>query len=157
MGTLMWRAGLACLLLGGTCANQGVAQWAYADSSQAAAIHQFVVQLQSAVRKNDAAAIARVVAFPLRVNSAGHRHRYVRSDAAFVRDYARLFNANVRSAVLAQDPDSVFQDWKGLMLGRGHVWLSDDCALSRRLDQCLTITTLNLDAPPVAGRPAPSN
>ena len=47
--------------------------------------------------------------------------------AAFLRNYALLFGAKLRAAILAQDPESVFENAQGLMIGEGryNVWIRD--------------------------------
>jgi len=157
MSVIRFRAVASLVALLATLASEAGAQLSAADTSPAAELHTVVLELQTAVRRHDAGAIAALVAFPLRVNSGRHS-RLVRSPAAFVREYDSLFNANVRAAVLAQDPDSTSLSGMGLStLGKGQVWLIDDCALSRRRYRCLTISALNLDAPKVSPRAVPPN
>ena len=84
-----------------------------------------VIQLQQAVRANDKAWLAAHTKYPLRY--FGRRKGIVRDKAAFIRNFALLFGAKLRAAILAQDPANVFENWQGLMVGEGryNVWLRD--------------------------------
>ena len=44
-------------------------------------------------------------------------------------NHALLFGAKLRAAMLAQDPESVFENAQGLMIGEGryNVWIRDTC------------------------------
>jgi len=109
----------------------------------------FFRDLRLAVQHDDHAAVAAFIRFPLLVNDrAGHTE--VRDAQAFLAQYATIMTPNVRNAVLAQSPDSLFANWQGVMIGRGQIWFRPICA--RDLPQTCSrtaVTTINRDAPPV--------
>jgi hypothetical protein len=84
-----------------------------------------VMQLQQAVRANDKAWLAAHTRYPL--SYFGRGKRVIRSKASFIRNYALLFGAKLRAAILAQDPANVFENWQGLMVGEGryNIWVRD--------------------------------
>jgi hypothetical protein len=84
-----------------------------------------VTQLQQAVRANDKAWLAAHTRYPL--SYFGRGKRIIRGKAAFIRNYALLFGAKLRAAILVQDPANVFENWQGLMVGEGryNVWVRD--------------------------------
>src|SRR6202034_1101729 len=84
-----------------------------------------VMQLQQAVRANDKAWLAAHTRYPLSYFGSGKR--IIRDKAAFIHNYALLFGAKLRAAILAQDPANVFENWQGLMVGEGrcNVWIRD--------------------------------
>ena len=93
----------------------------------------FLTQLQEAVRTDDAAAVAALVNLPLRVNYAVKGRRgaantvRITSNERFVRDYGRIFTANVKQAVLDQAPAKLFRNAPGVMIGDGEVWYAGVC------------------------------
>jgi hypothetical protein len=116
-GTITLTVGLALMALG---LKDGCA--AEADLPEKQTI---VVQLQQAVRADDKAWLAAHARYPL--SYFGHGKRVIRGKADFTRNYALLFGAKLRAAVLAQDPEKVFENWQGLMVGEGryNVWVRD--------------------------------
>jgi hypothetical protein len=84
-----------------------------------------ITQLQQAVRADDKAWLAAHTRYPL--SYFGRGNRVIRDKATFIRNYALLFGAKLRAAILAQDPANVFENWQGLMVGEGryNVWVRD--------------------------------
>jgi hypothetical protein len=84
-----------------------------------------VMQLQQAVRADDKAWLAAHARYPL--SYFGRGKRVIGGKPAFIRNYALLFGAKLRAAILAQDPANVFENWQGLMVGEGryNVWVRD--------------------------------
>jgi hypothetical protein len=83
------------------------------------------MRFQQAVRANDKTWLAANTGYPL--SYFGHQKLVIRDKAAFLRNYALLFGAKLRAAILAQDPESVFANAQGLMIGEGryNVWIRD--------------------------------
>ena len=86
-----------------------------------------VMRFQQAVRANDKTWLAANTRYPL--SYFGHQKLVIRDKAAFLRNYALLFGAKLRAAILAQDPESVFENAQGLMIGEGryNIWIRDTC------------------------------
>ena len=84
-----------------------------------------VTQFQQAVRANDKAWLAANTRYPL--SYFGRRKLVVRDKTAFLRNYPLLFRKELRTAILAQNPESVFENAQGLMIGEGryNVWIRD--------------------------------
>jgi hypothetical protein len=116
-GALALTIGLALLAFG---LNNSFAAAAGLPEKQT-----IVMQLQQAVRANDKAWLAAHTKYPL--SYFGRGKRIIRDKAAFIRNYALLFGAKLRAAILAQDPANVFENWRGLMVGDGryNVWVRD--------------------------------
>ena len=108
-GAITPAVGLALLALG---LNDSFAAEAGPPEKQV-----IVMQLQQAVRANDKAWLAAHTRYP--ISYFGHGKRVIPDKAAFIRNYALLFGAKLRVAVLAQDPANVFENWQGLMVGEG--------------------------------------
>jgi hypothetical protein len=84
---------------------------------------KFVTELQNAVRANDAAWIAAHMRYPVR--HYGKRALLIRDKSWLVKNYKSVIGAKLRTAVLAQIPDNVFENWQGLMVGEGsfNIWV----------------------------------
>lgn len=105
------------------CSLAGAAAGAEAPRDPARA---FVVDLQAAVRRGDAGWVARHGAYPMRWNAA--RTRTIRSAAAFRAGWRRIVTPGLAAAILDQNPDDVFRNWQGIMIGSGthNVWVRTD-------------------------------
>jgi hypothetical protein len=101
----------------------------------------FVMALQHAIRIGDKAWLADHTRYPLRYN--GRSNISVRNRASFVKNYPTIIGEKLRTAVLAQDPKNVFENWQGMMVGEGNynIWVRD--AGSSGLDQHYELITIN--------------
>jgi len=60
------------------------------------------------------------------VNGAGGTRIY-RDSESVERDFERIFNSRVRSAILKQRADQLFVRDQGAMVGSGELWFSKTC------------------------------
>jgi hypothetical protein len=121
---------------------------AHGEPFQAAGISyaeaaDFLARLQSAVRDGDAAGVAALTAFPLKVRGkTGATNR-----AQFMQRFASIYTDKVRKAILAQSVDALFANWQGLMIGNGEVWISSLCGTGSASGGCqdrsLRVTAVN--------------
>ena len=88
-------------------------------------IHRRALAFQQAVRRGDKKAVAALLTYPMRVNSASGRKR-VRSPAEFVARYDAIFSSSYRDAILRAIPRAMFVRDQGVMLGDGEVWFGPD-------------------------------
>jgi hypothetical protein len=103
---------------------------ACAGASPAAALEQdvpanqkFVIKLQQAVRADDRTWLADHMRYPVRYY--GRKDRVVRDRAAFISRYRSIFSARLKAGVLAQNPNDLFENWQGTMIGGGRIWIRD--------------------------------
>ncbi len=56
---------------------------------------------------------------------AARRRKSFPNQAWFLRRYATVIGPKLKAAVLAQDPEQVFENWQGLMVGEGsrNIWV----------------------------------
>lgn len=115
------RCGLAVVLL--LLAGAGGAARA---QMEAAAKPAAVRDLQRAFRDHDRAWLADRIRYPLRYH--GRTVAVIRNRNDFLRNYDNLVSDRLRSAVLMQDPEHVFENWQGLMVGDGthNLWLREN-------------------------------
>lgn len=112
----LWIAAALLLL----SAGQGFA------ADEAPAKQAFVRDLQQALRKDDRGWIADHMQYPVQYH--GRVANVIRNRNDFVRNYARLISDRLRAALLAQQPDRVFENWQGVMIGDGdhNMWVRDE-------------------------------
>ena len=97
--------------------------------------------LQQAIRTGDKSWLADHTRYPLRYN--GRSNISIRNKASFVKNYPTIIGRKLRAAVLAQDPENVFENWQGMMVGEGNhnIWVRD--AGSSGLDQHYELIAIN--------------
>jgi hypothetical protein len=85
----------------------------------------FLRDLQRALRNDDRGWIADHMHYPVRYH--GRIANVIRNRNDFVRNYAGLISERLRAALLAQQPDQVFENWQGVMIGDGthNMWVRD--------------------------------
>lgn len=85
----------------------------------------FLKMLKQAVARNRPDIVARHIIYPLRVNFSD-RSCYIQTPARFLRDYAAIFNADIRKVFADQslDPKQIFANDEGFMIGDGDVWMA---------------------------------
>ena len=93
--------------------------------SEAAPKFAFVRELQKAIRADNRAWLADHIQYPLRHH--GRMATVIRDRSDFVRNYATIVSERLRRAILAQEPDKVFENWQGVMVGDGshNMWLRE--------------------------------
>jgi hypothetical protein len=99
----------------------------------------FLRDLQRALRDHDRGWIADHIRYPMRYH--GRVANVIRNCNDFVRNYAGLISDRLRAAVLAQQPDQVFENWQGLMIGDGthNMWVRDTASDDTSRYQIVTI------------------
>jgi hypothetical protein len=80
----------------------------------------FLAKFQDALKRNDREAVASLVNYPLLATEGGTTH--IRSHAQFLANYDRVFNPQVRVAILKATADDVWGNSRGFMVGRGVIW-----------------------------------
>ena len=117
MRRLCFRVALLLLLAvaGGTAAAQ----------TDASTKPDAVRLLQRAVRDHDRAWLADHIRYPLRYH--GRTAAMIRNRDDFLRNYDSVVSEHLRRAILMQNPEQVFENWQGLMVGDGthNMWLRD--------------------------------
>ena len=103
---------------------------------------EFLGRLKDNVSAKDWPAVADLVAYPIRVNIAGHR-KLLRSREEFLNRVRLVMSAKVIDAIQHQRYDALFANGNGVMIGDGEVWFSGICMQSRCIDRALKITAVN--------------
>src|ERR1700739_4382348 len=87
---------------------------------------------QVAVAARAAAGVAAITLFPLTVRGKSGPA----NASELTQHFAEIFNEKVRAAVLGQTVDSLFANWRGLMIGNGDVWASALCDADSQPNGC---------------------
>ncbi len=121
----MWLRAAAALLLVAMSFDPSAAQTERAAAADVPAKLAIVRDLQRALRENDRIWIADRIRYPLRYH--GQMVAVIRNRDDFLRNYARFVSDRLRTAILIQDPEQVFENWQGLMIGDGthNMWLRE--------------------------------
>lgn len=84
-----------------------------------------VRDLQRALRDRDRAWLADRIRYPLRYH--GRTVAVIRNRSDFLRNYDSVVSDRLRNAILTQDPERVFENWQGMMVGDGthNMWLRE--------------------------------
>ena len=116
---------------------------------------RFDSALSSALEQQDAAALAPLVSFPLRLNRADGSHVTLANAAALQARFAQAFGPAVRAAVTKQKPEALFCNADGVMYGNGEVWAN---LVDTGQGQQFRVTAVNVpgDAAAQAAKPAPA-
>ncbi len=89
-------------------------------------VQQLLTQLQQAVAKHNAPAVASLVHYPIKVNP-GKKPFVVKNEKAFIKDYDRIITQDIASAIFKQKYENLFVNSQGAMIGDGEVWITGFC------------------------------
>jgi hypothetical protein len=89
-------------------------------------VHQILTTLQQSVAKHDAATVASLVHYPIKVNP-GNKPFVVKNEKAFIKDYDRIITHDIQDAIFKQKYENLFVNSQGAMIGDGEVWITGFC------------------------------
>jgi hypothetical protein len=89
-------------------------------------VRQLLTQLQAAVAKHNAPAVAALVHYPIKVNP-GKKPFTVKNEKAFIKDYDSIITHDIQDAIFKQKYENLFVNSQGAMIGDGEVWITGFC------------------------------
>ena len=89
-------------------------------------VQQLLTQLQAAVAKHNAAAVAALVHYPIKVNP-GKKPFTLKNQKEFIKDYDRIITPDIQDAIFKQKYENLFVNSQGAMIGDGEVWITGFC------------------------------
>ena len=89
--------------------------------------HDVFTQIQQAVAKHDAAAVAAMVSYPITINPHTNKAMRVRTPQAFVASYDKIITPHIAKIIEDQKYEQLFVNYQGAMFGSGEVWLAGIC------------------------------
>jgi hypothetical protein len=84
----------------------------------------FLATLKDLIRWDNRPAIAKLVRFPLDLNQ-GRQTVKIKNKAEFLARYQEIFSPELKSRVLEQQPEEIYSDQRGYMIGNGKLWFDD--------------------------------
>lgn len=105
--------------------------------------HQFLTDLQQAVAKGDKHAVAAMVHYPITV-TVNHKKQKIKTPAAFVGVYDRVFTRSFREKIVNQQYADLFARDIGIMVGeQGELWFSGICHTEDCSQFTIKVTAIN--------------
>ena len=89
-------------------------------------VQQILTELQQAVSKHNAPAVAALVHYPIKVNP-GKKPFTIKNEKEFINDYDRIITHDIQDAIFKQKYDTLFVNSEGAMIGDGEVWITGFC------------------------------
>jgi hypothetical protein len=89
-------------------------------------VEHLLTDLQRSVASHNAAAVAALVHYPIKVTSGKHPIT-IKTPTEFIADYDRIITLDISEAILKQKYDALFVNSQGAMLGEGEVWITSFC------------------------------
>jgi hypothetical protein len=89
-------------------------------------VQQLLTHLQQSVASHNAAAVAALVHYPIKVNP-GKKPFTVKNEKAFIKDYDDIITHDIQDAILKQKYENLFVNSQGAMIGGGEVWITGFC------------------------------
>lgn len=90
-------------------------------------VSSFLARLQKAVASDDRAAVAKLVAYPLRAWN-GKATVSIRNRQEFLAQYPKIFTASLKQTVAVAKVEQAFANWQGVMFDSGRFWIRPDDA-----------------------------
>ncbi len=91
-----------------------------------AKVHQIFTNLQQAVAKHDATAVAALVHYPIKVKLHG-KPTSLRDPQAFIKNYDRIITPDISAVIQNQKYEDLFVNYQGVMFGNGEIWITGFC------------------------------
>jgi hypothetical protein len=89
-------------------------------------VHNLLTELQQAVAKHNAPAVAALVHYPIKVNPGKHPFT-IKNEKSFIKDYDGIITADIAAAIFKQKYENLFVNSQGAMIGDGEVWITGFC------------------------------
>lgn len=89
-------------------------------------VQKLLTDLQQAVSQHNAAVVAALVHYPIKVNPGKHAVT-IKNPRVFIKDYDLIITPDISSAILKQKYDALFVNSQGVMIGDGEVWITNFC------------------------------
>jgi len=89
-------------------------------------VQTLLTDLQRSVSQHNAAAVAALVHYPIKVNPGKHPIT-IKNPKEFIKDYDRIITPDIAAAIYKQKYDGLFVNSQGVMIGDGEIWVTGFC------------------------------
>ncbi len=112
----------------------------------------YFLKIKAAVENDNREWIADQIDFPLQWDVDPKRKSELIDKSKFIENYELIVDARLRRAISEQNPEDLFKNWMGIMVGRGEVWFMQVSAVKltyriRKIGDChqgkVEITAVN--------------
>ncbi|RSL15511.1 hypothetical protein EDE15_1001 [Edaphobacter aggregans] len=117
-------------------------------------VRQLVTDLQQAVAKHDAVAVAALVHYPIRVKLHG-KPTYLNNAKAFVKNYDHIITPDIVAVIQNQKYEDLFVNYQGAMFGEGEVWITGFCIDNACKPPDIKVGTIQSNTNPSTKQPSP--
>ena len=81
----------------------------------------FFLKIKNLVKTSEKAQIVALVSYPIEIK-VGENKRPFENSEELLTHYDLIFTEQLKKALEKQDPEKLFKNWMGVMVGRGEVW-----------------------------------
>src|SRR5579871_4192529 len=117
-------------------------------------VRQLVTDLQQAVAKHDAAAVAALVHYPIKVKLHG-KPTYLNNPKAFIKNYDHIITPDIAAVIQNQKYEDLFVNYQGAMFGEGEVWITGFCVDNACKPPDIKVGTIQSNTNPGTKQPSP--
>lgn len=103
--------------------NTEESRYSVAGIDNASEFEEEFLLLQQLIAKGDKKAVAEYIAYPITVSIDGTRTD-ISNENSFIENYDRIITETVKKAIVNQKVEETFVNYKGVMVGRGEIWLN---------------------------------
>ncbi|WPX09665.1 hypothetical protein [Anaerocellum danielii] len=88
-------------------------------------VENFAISIQNYLAKNNTRALAKLIAYPVDVKIDG-KIRTIKNEKEFINNFSKIFNANLKKAIMNAEPLFMFTNQYGAMLGDSgyNIWFA---------------------------------
>lgn len=97
-------------------------------------VETFMIKLKKFIESDNIHKLSGLISYPFKANIQGKR-KEIRKNT-FLKYYKDIFNKRVKDSILNQSTSGLFASSRGLMVGRGEIWLN-------KIDGKIVITAIN--------------
>ena len=104
-------------------------------------VMKFATNIQKYLIKNDKKMLAKLIAYPIEVKIDG-KEKTIRNEKEFINNFDKIFNVNLKKAIINAEPLIMFANQYGAVLGEGgyNDWFT---GIVRKGNVYLLIYTIN--------------
>ncbi len=87
---------------------------------------QVISALQQSVGEHDAAGVAVLISYPIKIKIDG-KNTFIKTKQAFINNYDKIITPAIASVIRSQKYEDLTVNYQGIMFGRGEVWINGIC------------------------------
>lgn len=93
----------------------------------ASTVIDFLLEIQDSVKTDDKEILASLILYPITIHFIDGEDVEIKTEEEFIANYEKIATPKWKAAILAQEPEELFTNWKGIMVNRGELWFGPVC------------------------------